>query len=918
MHPNGLNKIVVLAVLLCCVATHDAAARVIAEAYAGELYGVGRVVVTLDDPSAAICAATSSWEIRDPEHRIHYPVFSNDKLAQLFELFTGEKLTHRPMRFQTFFLFRGDRPLQLTMYTPEKITFSVTPTVQPIGYRRTLRRWWRERQNVVKLRKRVTDYPPLVDEYLTAVLAARLGIQTTPVRLTDWSPKQATGLLLGSEKQHLRAFREVVHGCSECEAANLPVPAARTWVRDPLPEFELGEIEPIARYVPDDCFYARFGSFSNFYWLSKLTEEYGGDLSRMITLRGNYPRYGERIEEQLGIKDLPFAEQIGDKLIQDMAFIGRDLFLREGAAVGVVIHSRNPLFPAGLFQLRKDQVKQFADEGAALVDVEIGGKEVSLLSTRGNRILSYHVRRGQFHLISNCRQIVESFLEIEDGAGSLAEDSEFQYARSQFSVQREDTIFGFVSRRCLEQLASPAYQIELHRRLRAVAEMEAVQLARLAYASDFRRGGEVDAAKQLADVAELAAAGYLPKSFGQRADGSHVELEGADIRDTLRGLRGSFLPIPDTQVIAVTTREAMCQQHLNEFFAMQAPALSPLCIALRRQILDENESVERVSLEARVAPFRRSNYHLVNSMLGQAITEHAAAPDNSVVYANFVVRGPSLSSDRQGRHVTLAMPDLPPTLSLKSGGLLSWMPTVRALPLTVAATNDVELLRKYAGLLGNRDDAQGYAQLPLRIWRRRMEDYTAYSFDRLRLEELLTPIPLAEADRPAQFRVSIGDLAGSRFASGLNAIACDRALRASLGNIQMVHDLSNQFHVPRQQALDVAQRLLSTQLICSLGGEYEVIGHKSGLQQWTSTSCQLSPEVAAVTGELYTAPLMKWLRGLQLEAAIHDDHASLIGHVDVERIELPKERGKKASVFDLFKGKGKDKSKKKKSAVEKE
>ncbi len=164
MYWNGFKRVIMLAALLCC-GTRVASARVIAEAYVGEPYGVGRVVVTLDHPSAAICAATSSWEIHDAHDRVHYPVFTNDKLAKLFELLTGEKLANSSMRFETFFLFRGDEPLQLSVYTPERLDVTVTPSVRPIGHRRTLRRWWRERGNVVKQRKRVTDYPPLVDEY---------------------------------------------------------------------------------------------------------------------------------------------------------------------------------------------------------------------------------------------------------------------------------------------------------------------------------------------------------------------------------------------------------------------------------------------------------------------------------------------------------------------------------------------------------------------------------------------------------------------------------------------------------------------------------------------------------------------------------------------------------------------------------
>lgn len=899
MYRNGL--LALLTALLCC-SQSNAARIVTAEAFAAEPYGVGHIVLMLDSADANICATTTSWEVRDPTGRTHYPVFTNDKLAKLFELLTGERLVDSPTRVECFFLFTGNRPLQLSLYTPEKINITLTPALRPRGHRRVQRRWWRERQNAVTRRKRVTDYPPLADKYLSAMLAAKLNIRANPVQAADWSPKQAIGLLLSSEKQHMRAFSEVVQGCSDCEVAALALPEPRTWSREALPEFEQAEIEEIAEYVPDDCFYARFGKFSNFFWLMKLTEEYGGDLTRMVTLRGSYPRYGERIQEQLGIKELPFAEQLGDTFIQDMAFIGRDAYLGEGAAVGVVLYSKNPLFTAGLGQLRKDLVKKFKKEGAQLENVDIDGTQVSLLSTPGNRLLSYYVRRGKYNLVTNCRQIAEDFLAIEGAKGSIASDPEFQFARSHYPVGRNDTVFAYVPRKCLEQIATPEYQIETYRRLRSVAEMEALQLARLAYGSDTRRDGKRDPEKLAASPGELKAGGYLPASFGQRPDGSTLMSEGGKVWDSMRGMRGSFLPIPDVEVTAATTREAAYYASLKDYFSNEAPALSPIYGALRRELLSKEDSTERLTFDARIAPFRRSNYRFATTMLGEPTTERVAGPENSVAYANFVVRGQSLSPSRKARHITVTMPDLPPDIGLRTGGLLSWLTTARGIPFTISATNDVELLQKYRGLLGDRDDAFGYAQLPFRLWRRRMQDYTAYSFNQARLTELATPIPLVDESDLAQLRVSLRDLGGSQFSESLNAIACDRALRASIGNAQMVHDLSNQFHIPRAESLPAAERLLNTELICSLGGAYEVIGHQGGLDQWTSTAWECKPQVTAANANEYTAPLLRWLRGLELTAAVANDQATLHGHIDMERVELPKEPGKRASIFDLFKG----------------
>ena len=45
-------------------------------------------------------------------------------------------------------------------------------------------------------------------------------------------------------------------------------------------------IEPLAYRVPSECFYIRYGSFSNYLWFKDLSEANGRDLSKLVALRG--------------------------------------------------------------------------------------------------------------------------------------------------------------------------------------------------------------------------------------------------------------------------------------------------------------------------------------------------------------------------------------------------------------------------------------------------------------------------------------------------------------------------------------------------------------------------------------------------------------------------------------------------------
>ena len=94
-------------------------------------------------------------------------------------------------------------------------------------------------------------------------------------------------------------------------------------------------------HVPQDWFYVRFGRFSNYLWLNHLLEEYGGDISSMVTLRSYLAPMNKRVQNQLGLEQNVLGELLGDQVISDVALVGRDTFTREGAAMGILFQAIN-------------------------------------------------------------------------------------------------------------------------------------------------------------------------------------------------------------------------------------------------------------------------------------------------------------------------------------------------------------------------------------------------------------------------------------------------------------------------------------------------------------------------------------------------------------------------------------------------
>jgi hypothetical protein len=118
-----------------------------------------------------------------------------------------------------------------------------------------------------------------------------------------------------------------------------------------------------------------------------------------------------------------------------------------------------------------------------------------------------------------------------------------------------------------------------------------------------------------------------------------------------------------------------------------------------------------------------------------------------------------------------------------------------------------------------------------------------------------------------------------------------RGLTASAGNAQFLTLLAQQLHVPMEQAKDTAEDLLDAQMICPLGGEYQLVEDLSGgLKTWQSTAWAGRTPTSVPEG--FEAPLLKWFRGL-------DAHLTRDGDQLMTRIELDMQRQPTAPKLDI-------------------
>ena len=859
------------------------------EAYAGHPFGIGMMRYRMH-ANEQLIDQTGAVKIREANNRVLYPVFAKPASARFFQRLTGNPTGTPDSMHVIWFLFRGDQPLEISL-EGANVANQVVPVefAREKKFSRMFTQWWRETNTGNKQQLDWADYPPLVDTYLKSMLSHRLGVPLPGERKKNKDPFAETlELIFDMESLRSETIKRGMAGLADIGPADKPMPPDVDWGISNLNGVVLNDadLEPFARCVPEECFYLRFGSWNNQIWLRNLMEEFGGNLGRMINLRGYEAPIESKFLNQLAIRSTEFDRLFGGNLIDDVALVGSDMFFGDGGAIGVMLHAKNT---KSLQRNLSNKRKKFAEEnkeiGCVTTDIQVDGVSVQFLRTPDNRYRSFYVVRDDCHFVTSSLTLARRFIESAAGTKSMAKNLEFRYARQQMPLSREDTVFVFIPSKLLQNLLGPHYQIELARRNRSITDMQISELAALAAGNE-----GFDSSKQEVVVSN----GFLPINFGERPDGSELSRKEDYWLDSIRGRRGFFAPIPDIEISGVTQSEIDWYEQRRAFLTQNLSQLDPMFIALKRY--EHKDNIERIVYDARVAPFGKDKYDWLFSMLGPPITQQIKGSPNDIVSFQASLDGSSVSR-RIGEHQIFgAIQDEATTPSIKANSIFRTIDLLRGAPGYVVSwpkAGYVDWIPK----LGGRPDSLGFTHSRvLGLWRLQWENFSAVSFDQQRLADLQKHLDVVPAERPAQIRINIGDLAHSNLKDWANAKNYRRSWETSIANTRLLNKMSQQFNLEPEQARKTVEHLLDVELVCSLGGEYELDRFKSR-KIWTSTAWPdfANPQLPAD----YISPLLTWFRGWQLEMVLDESQFVTHGFLDIQRsgnTSLPS--------FDLFKGFG--------------
>lgn len=846
------------------------AKAVTVEAYAGEPFGVGMITVSVGGAGRISPIDDERFTVESPDSRVLYPVIKEERvrrlLRQLLEI-------DRPRAATVYFLFRGGQPFDLQTFSPAGQPVRVSPVADARGHSRLLDAWWEQYANRWKSLRQDPKFPPVVENFLVANLARRLG-RTLPEPesglLAALAPKKAAwDDLLVTEQHRLAIDQQLASGDAGAAGPLEPLPPQMPWYDLPAATGELKAvpIEPIATHVPVECFYLRFGTFTNYLWFRDLNKKWQGDLANMIMRRGIDRASSDRIQQQLSLRENALAKIVGPQVIADVAIIGLDPYVESGAAIGILFQARvSPLLSRDLTEQRKEALTKFPN--ATETTVKIGDRDVSLIATPDGAVRSYYVADGDFHLVTTSAHLIRRFLQAGAGDRPLAASAGFLGMRQRVPHDRGDAVFAYVPPEFFRDLTSPPMWIESQRRARSLGELRVARLAALEAAAEGITATTPE---------ELVAAGLLPIGFGQRGDGS----QWAGGVDSARGAAGLFTPVADVEVTGATAAEAAAYRRFADRFRQEIGQMPPIGVGIRRVPLADG-SGETLAADVFATPLEGLKLGRLPDILGDPSADRVAPVEGDVVRAEFVLEAPPLpllGGDDELHHLFVGVRDFRTPLIVERGHFAPGAPRAELVRMYVGAWPKPGMLKLFAGpqLADGPEPAPAAAD----AWQAKRDDFLLMSFKPDLVQEVLPQLEMTPAERPAQAWLEVSDLTDKQLAGAVNALGYARSREASVAACRLMNTLANQLHVPREACREVAEELIDGKFVCPLGGEYSLVETPGEPSMWTSTA--IAPQnrfLLTAAPDDFTLPALTWFKGFRGDLRL--DPAELAAHVEID------------------------------------
>ncbi|MBS3764473.1 MAG: hypothetical protein KGZ25_14340, partial [Planctomycetes bacterium] len=265
---------------------------------------------------------------------------------------------------------------------------------------------------------------------------------------------------------------------------------------EPLVEGLKPKKDPLAALIPADQHALFFSTFSNMLTLMDEAAEKGTPVLRLLQPRSENARTRQRYEKQLCLKTDILSRMMGPQLVKSVAFTGADPYLRTGADVAVLFESPSP---EALYKAIRGRQKTASqnDPRVKTFKKPFGKIQATGVRSADRSVCSYlAVIRNQV-IVTNSpaqlRRIVETSLGERKPLSALPE---YTFFRSRYERGSDDeTGFLIVTDATIRHWCGPKWRIGASRRTRIAALLSDLQAQHLEKVAANAPGKVVDVEK---------------------------------------------------------------------------------------------------------------------------------------------------------------------------------------------------------------------------------------------------------------------------------------------------------------------------------------------------------------------------------------------------------------------------------------
>jgi hypothetical protein len=444
-------------------------------------------------------------------------------------------------------------------------------------------------------------------------------------------PVQPEVLEAAQKAQELRR-RETV------EVASLSGPTIKSHPWEQMLGSQKPDVGPLARKVPEDFFFAEFGSLPKLLDVLDSGELWSKHLFNQTAGDARSQQVGDRLKRQLAVETNPLVRPFYDLVVEEVAITGSDLFFNEGSDMTLLFRFKQP----AVFKARMDGFLQAAEKADPKVKRSKGksnGVEYVHLTNSDRTVHVYSAYpEANLHVRSNSLAALERVVAAIQGKGAdgrpvrrLGDTSEFAYIRTLMPRgAKEEDGFLYLSDAFIRRLVGPSLKLTERRRVLCYNHLRMIGHASLMYRSEFGR---------LPDSLEaLAKAECAPGVFGKEdlacPDGGEYTLsaDGTMGVCSLHGHSHDLFPCVEHPVASVTGEEAdEYNAFLTEYNQYWRTFFDPIGIRVK-------VSPERYRLETIVLPLIDNTVYsgLAMTLGGKAEPLDALPiPDRNIFTVNF-------------------------------------------------------------------------------------------------------------------------------------------------------------------------------------------------------------------------------------------------------------------------------------------